>query len=212
MGVYGRNLVLMAKPPLMGRVKTRLAREIGPVGAVRFYRHAVGRLLHSLHRPDEWTLRLAVNAPAGDSYECWPGHAERMPQGEGSLGDRMNFVLDNLPAGPTVIIGTDSPQIDPGHIREAFSALGTADAVFGPSDDGGYWMIGMARRRPAPRLFEGVAWSTETALDDTIASLPETFRVRQLGVLTDVDNRADLNSLTGQFGPLRYGPWRALTV
>ncbi|MEM9234016.1 MAG: TIGR04282 family arsenosugar biosynthesis glycosyltransferase [Pseudomonadota bacterium] len=192
----------------MGRVKTRLSRDIGAVGAVQFYRHAVGRLLHRLHAPREWTLHLAVNAGAQENYVCWPQHAWQMSQGSGSLGDRMNFVLDNLPPGPALIIGTDSPQIEPPQIRQAFTALGTADAVFGPSDDGGYWMIGMARRRPAPYLFEDVAWSTETALEDTIASLPEAFRVRQLGMLTDVDNRPDLMALRREWGELRYGPWQ----
>ncbi|WP_370339309.1 TIGR04282 family arsenosugar biosynthesis glycosyltransferase [Parvularcula marina] len=200
----------MAKPPLMGRVKTRLSRDIGTVGAAQFYRHAVERLLRRLQVPREWNLRLAVNARPEDSYQCWPRDVIRMPQGGGSLGQRMGFVLDNLPPGPAVIIGTDSPQIEPEHIREAFHALGRDDAVFGPSDDGGYWLIGLARRRPAPRLFEDVAWSTDTALDDTIASLPESFRISEMSELIDVDNRDDLEDLNASWGPMRYGPWRPL--
>lgn len=192
----------------MGRVKTRLSREIGSVRAVQFYRAAVSRLLTSLRSEREWTLRLAVNASHDENYHCWPDEVTRMGQGGGSLGQRMLFVLDNLPPGPTVIIGTDSPQISRNDIRNAFHALGAHDAVFGPSDDGGYWMIGLARRRPAPGLFEDVAWSTETALEDTIESLPESFRIRHIGVLTDVDTAEDLRALTRQWGALRFGPWR----
>lgn len=199
----------MAKPPLMGRVKTRLAEEVGPVAATAFYRHSCARLLRRLDRPRQWTLRLAVNAAPGERYACWPAGVERMAQGRGDLGARLRHVLAALPPGPVLIIGTDTPQIEPEDIRAAFEALGEADAVFGPAEDGGYWLIGLARRRPAPHLFEGVEWSTSSALDDTVYSLPEAFRVRYLQTLTDVDDLDSLRLLAARWGPMRYGPWRA---
>lgn len=205
----GPTLVLMGKPPRMGRVKTRLAREIGPVSAVSFYRASVGRLLRRLDGEGRWRLVLAVNAPSEERYAAWPNSVARMAQGTGNLGDRMGFVIRQLPPGPVIIIGTDSPQVEPSHIAQGFNALGHDDAVFGPADDGGYWLIGLARRRPAPRLFQGVRWSTEHALDDTAASLPRRARVAQLPVLTDVDCRADLACLRSDYGPFRQGPWQA---
>ena len=202
----GRTLVVFAKPPLMGRTKTRLAAGIGPVRAAGFYRAATHRLLTRLDDP-RWRTVLAVNAAPGERYACWPRSIPRVPQGQGSLGDRMTRVLAALPRGPALVIGTDSPQVEPGSIAAAFAALGSADAVFGPADDGGYWLIGLARRRPAPDLFSGVRWSTEHALADTRASLPETYRVGMLPVLTDVDTAGDLRALTARYGPLRRGPW-----
>jgi rSAM/selenodomain-associated transferase 1 len=198
----------MGKPPLAGRVKTRLGRDIGAARATGFYRLAVARLLTRLGPDPRWQLRLAVNAAPTERYGCWPSRVARMGQGSGSLGDRMAHVLDALPPGPVVIIGTDSPQIEPADIAAAFGALGRHDAVFGPSDDGGYWLVGLARRRPMPGLFADVRWSTEHALEDTIGSLPDGFSHSLLNVLTDVDSGADHHALRSALGPVHFGPWR----
>lgn len=198
---------MMGKPPLAGRVKTRLGRDIGPAAATQFYRHAVGRTLHRLGRDPRWDTRLAVNAPARAGYGCWPSFVARMPQGRGDLGDRMGFVFDRLGRRPVVVIGTDAPQVEPADIARAFRALDRHDAVLGPADDGGYWLIGLAQRKPAPHLFADVRWSTEHTLADTIKSLPAAFSIAHLGVLTDVDSGADHRALRLSAGPLRYGPW-----
>lgn len=198
----------MGKPPLMGRVKTRLAADIGPARAVAFYRLSVSRLLARLWAPRRWSLRLAVNAVPGARFSAWPARVSRLPQGGGDLGDRMAHVLHALPPGPAVLIGSDSPQVEPDDIERAFGALGRHDAVFGPSPDGGYWLIGLKRRRPAPGLFSGVRWSTERALGDTQNSLPPSFSVGWLDPLIDVDDEKDLRALRAGAGPIRFGPWR----
>ncbi|WP_375175850.1 DUF2064 domain-containing protein [Pseudooceanicola sp.] len=92
--------------------------------------------------------------------------------------------------GPICIIGADIPGITRHHIWRAFRALGQADAVIGPSTDGGYWLIGT--RHAAPQgIFDKVRWSTEHALADTLASLPG-LRVALVDGLSDVDEAADL--------------------
>lgn len=197
----------MGKPPRGGRVKTRLSHDIGTAQAATFYRHSARRVLSRLGKDPRWTTTLAVNARPTEQYDCWPAFVPRMGQGTGTLGARMNHVLRHLPRGPVVVIGTDSPHLEPHHIAQAFAALGDHDAAFGPADDGGYWLIGLARRRPAPALFDGVRWSTDHALADTIASLPPTFCVAHLGVMTDVDTGADLAGLRAKMGPMRFGPW-----
>ena len=203
-----RTLVLFAKPPLIGRTKTRLAAGVGGARAAGFYRAATHSLLHRLGRDARWRTVLAVNARPGERYACWPDDIERAPQGEGDLGDRMRRVLYALPPGPAVIIGTDSPQVTPAHVASAFAALGHADAVFGPAADGGYWLIGLARRRPAPNLFAGVRWSTGHALADTRASLPPRFEARTLTTLLDVDTADDLRRFERSHGAPRLGPVR----
>jgi glycosyltransferase A (GT-A) superfamily protein (DUF2064 family) len=92
-----------------------------------------------------------------------------------------------------VIVGTDIPALGADQVARAFAELGRADWVFGPAEDGGYWLIG-ARRRPALRLpFAGVRWSTRHALADTLANL-RGARPAFLEVLRDVDEAADLDA------------------
>jgi glycosyltransferase A (GT-A) superfamily protein (DUF2064 family) len=80
------------------------------------------------------------------------------------------------------------------HIREAFRVLARADAVLGPADDGGFWLIGLARRKRAPRLFKGVRWSSKHALADTLKSLPRDFAVERIAKLRDIDDAKDLRA------------------
>lgn len=209
---WGRRVVVFGRPPLMGRNKSRLAAELGPVRASGFYHHAVARLLARLGAETRWETVLCANAPAGARYACWPLDSARIDQGTGDLGARMMQALGALPPGPIVILGTDTPQVEPGDVAAAFRTLGRHDAVLGPAEDGGYWLIGLARRRPAPGLFAGVRWSTEHALADTEASLPAGFSSARLRTLRDVDEAADLAALHAAWGPLRRGPWTPRSV
>ena len=110
----------------------------------------------------------------------------------GDLGDRMGRMLRSAPAGPVCVIGADIPGVTAARVADAFCALGSHDAVFGPAPDGGYWLVGLKRARPVPpRLFENVRWSTEHALADTVATLPD-HRIAQVATLRDVDTIDDL--------------------
>lgn len=191
-----RHLVLMLKEPRPGRVKTRLARDIGTVPAAWWFRHQTRALIGRLHDP-RWQLWLAV-APdaAGLKSRCWPAHLPRLPQGQGDLGTRMARMFRSLPPGPACLIGGDIPGVTPAHIARAFQALGGQDAVFGPAPDGGYWLVGLARGTAQPGgLFEGVRWSSPHALADSIASLPGR-RITLTDTLRDVDTAADLRALS----------------
>lgn len=187
-----RTLVVMLKEPRAGRVKTRLGCDIGMVAAAWWFRHQVRRLLRRIEDP-RWTVVLAV-APhrMGMLSRVWPAHFARTPQGSGSLGDRMARALRHAPAGPVCVIGGDIPDITAPRIAEAFAALGSHDAVFGPAPDGGYWLIGLRRVRAIPAgLFANVRWSSEHALADTKATLPD-YRIAHVATLRDVDTVADL--------------------
>ncbi len=187
-----RTLVIMVKEPRPGRVKTRLARDIGATAAAWWFRHQVARLVRRLRDP-RWRIVLAVTPDrAGLASRVWPDDIPRWPQGRGELGQRMARMLQAAPCGPVCVIGADIPGIKRRHIARAFRALGSAEAVFGPAPDGGYWLIGLAKRRPAPRaLFEGVRWSSEHALSDTVATL-SGFRIAYVDCLRDVDTVDDL--------------------
>lgn len=187
-----RTLIIMVKEPRPGRVKTRLGREIGMTAAAWWFRHQTGALLRRLEDP-RWQIVLAV-APDREGLQSrvWPGHLPRWAQGSGDLGARMARMLGQVPVGPACLIGADIPGITRAHIAEAFQALGDQDAVFGPAPDGGYWLIGLKHpRRQPPGFFKGVRWSTEHALADSMATLPN-HRIAQVATLRDVDTADDL--------------------
>lgn len=183
-----RHLVIFARAPRLGAVKRRLARDIGDVAAWRFYSTVLRRMTDRLGRDPRWDCRLAVTGgPAR-----WPRHVARINQGRGDLGARMDRVMRTLPPGPAVIIGTDIPDIAPRHIAAAFAALGRYEAVFGPADDGGYWLIGLRRRPFRPSLIGPVRWSTDHALADTEKLLGPRVHAARLETLTDVDDAESL--------------------
>ena len=147
--------------------------------------------------PAGWRSRPDRFAAAG---RFWPGHLRRLPQGGGDLGARLARFLRRPPPGPVAIVGTDIPELGAAQIARAFRALERHDMAFGPSPDGGYWLIGARRRPPPPGLFRGVRWSTGHALADTLANLGPRCRSAFLEELADVDDGAD------------YRRWRAKTA
>ncbi len=188
-----RTLVIMVKEPYPGRVKTRLGREIGMVAAAWWFRHQTRSLIRRLRDP-RWRIVLAVSPDQqGLNSRVWPADLPRAAQGRGDLGDRMGRMLRGMPKGPVCLIGADIPGISRRHIARSFDALGRSQMVFGPAPDGGYWLVGAQRYAALPaRLFQNVRWSTEHALADTLASIPDC-RVSLLDQLRDVDTVADLD-------------------
>ncbi len=186
-----RHLVIMAKQPVMGRVKTRLAAAVGATEATRAYRVMLADILRRLAPDRRWSVWLAVSPDMAARPAWWQGpfRPRLIAQGSGDLGSRMQSLMDRLPPGPVVIIGSDIPAIAADDIARGFQALAGHDAVFGPASDGGYWLVGLARRR-LERPFGGVRWSSPHALADTRANLAGR-RVVLLRTLADVDTAED---------------------
>lgn len=186
-----RQLILFARAPALGSGKRRLARDIGDVAALRFERAMVARLLRRLGRDRRWRLALALTPERAVRRE-----RDRRPsvavfgQGPGDLGRRMRRALEAAPPGLAVLVGADIPALAPAHIADAFHLLGRHDLVFGPAEDGGFWLVG-ARRRPLPaNLFEGVRWSSRHALADALAGVPRRISVGYAARLADIDDGA----------------------
>jgi rSAM/selenodomain-associated transferase 1 len=184
----GDVVILFARAPRLGAVKRRLARGIGAMAALRFYRAQLARTLR-LARDPRWRVELAVTPDHGAAR--WPRGIARVPQGRGDLGARMGRALGRHRRA--VLVGSDIPGLARADIAAAFRALGRAQAVFGPAEDGGYWLVGLGPRRPA-RPFAAVRWSTEHALADTLANFAGR-RVALLRRLRDVDTAADLAAI-----------------
>lgn len=187
-----RNLIVFARQPRIGRVKSRLARDIGRVAALRFYRGQLSGLLRRLGRDPRWQCWLAVTPDSAAEHHRWPTGWHILPQGRGDLGTRMLRAFDGMPAGPAVLIGSDIPEVRAGHIADAFRQLQRHDAVLGPAGDGGYWLIGQ-RKGAWPRRLDltRVRWSGPHALADTKRAM-EGLSVALAARLEDIDTGADL--------------------
>lgn len=192
----GSWLVIMLREPCPGRVKTRLAKEIGNIEAAAWYRRQSLNVIRRVGSDPRWTTLLAVSPDAtGMASRVWPEHMLRITQGNGDLGKRMRRVFRCLPPGPVMVIGSDIPGVTAKHIAKAFQMLRCREAVFGPSPDGGYWLVGLGRFRRCPAgLLVNVRWSSRHALADSIASL-RGRRVRFADTLNDIDTMNDLRSL-----------------
>ncbi len=183
---FARRVVIMVKTPKAGRVKTRLGRDIGVCVATQFYRHMVKNVIRRVAADTRWETWLAVSPDQDVIHPFWFSELPRIGQGKGCLGQRMQSVMDELPPGPVVIIGTDIPEIQPFHIMTAFQKLGKYDAVFGPADDGGYWLVGQKRFPKILSMFGNVRWSSPYTLEDTLVNL-SAHKVTQIMELGDID-------------------------
>ena len=184
-----RHLVLFVRAPQLSRGKRRLAREIGDVATVRFERLMLALLLRRLAADRRWRLRIAVTP---DKARCQARHWRRgvdvTGQGGGDLGTRMHRALTACPPGPVVLVGGDIPALTARHVATAFHQLGSCDLVFGPAEDGGFWLVGARRSPRLPPLFDKVRWSSPHALADTLAELPRRVKVGFVDRLEDVDD------------------------
>ncbi|MDQ2090712.1 TIGR04282 family arsenosugar biosynthesis glycosyltransferase [Marimonas arenosa] len=181
----------MVKAPVAGRVKTRLAHDIGTIPATWWFRHQVARLVREVTDP-RWDTILAVSPDTDLRAPFWPALLPRVPQGAGDLGQRMARLLRLPHPGPVCLIGGDLPGLKAAHIARAVRLCRGHDAVFGPASDGGFWLVGL--RHPSlarAGLFNSVRWSTPHALADSLASL-DRRRVALADTLADVDRAADL--------------------
>ncbi|MGH6953922.1 MAG: TIGR04282 family arsenosugar biosynthesis glycosyltransferase [Alphaproteobacteria bacterium] len=184
-----RTVVLLVRAPRLGAVKRRLAAGVGDVAAWRFYRATTASVVRRLSGDRRWRLRISVTPDRlAHGTRFWPRGVARMAQGAGDLGQRMARAFALVPPGDAVVIGGDIPGITKALIGHAFALLGAHDAVFGPARDGGYWLIGLSRKRRHPGLFRGVRWSTAHALGDTRARLDRRRRVAVIESLDDVDD------------------------
>ena len=176
------TLIIMAKAPIMGRAKTRLARDIGAAHAKRIYRAMMGEVIRNTADP-RWDTILAVTPTSFmGKVPDWRGQVQ-IPQVSGSLSPRLASVFARK--GKVVCIGTDCPDVNAKDIAQAFKFIGQGRHVLGPADDGGFWLIGTLGPARAD-LFEGVRWSHDKTLSDMEARFEG--RVATLRTLIDVDD------------------------
>jgi uncharacterized protein len=182
------TVVVFARAPRLGTVKRRLARDIGDRAALAFHTGTLLRLLRGLLCDRRFRTVLALT-PDG-ARDRLPVRLARIGQGRGDIGARMTAACRRFPRGNVAIVGSDIPDANAADLRAAFRSLGRHDAVFGPAEDGGYWLVALGPRRPA-QPFHKARWSTEHALADTLRNF-RGRRVMQARMLRDVDTACDL--------------------
>lgn len=190
-------LSVMVKAPLPGQVKTRLAATIGDDAALAAYRAMAATVLAAA---DASGLPVTVSyAPAEHlapvAELCGPGR-RYAAQAEGDLGARMAGALATAfadGAEAALLVGSDLPLLTADLLRQAARELEANQAVLGPAEDGGYYLIGFTREGYAPEIFYDMPWSTPTVAATTLARLAEAGRsVALLPRLADCDAAADL--------------------
>ena len=174
-----KRIAVFAREPTLGNVKTRLASQIGEARALDCYVE---------------TLDIAIAAASNQALELWyegrpsPSWTERrLPlkqQPEGDLGTRM---LAAFCDGVELVIGSDIPLLSSSYVDHAADALSQAELVLGPTEDGGYCLIGM--QQPLPQFFQGITWSSPQVLAQTLhIARRENMRVELLPHLWDIDD------------------------
>jgi uncharacterized protein len=201
-----RRVVLFAREPVAGHVKTRLAREVGEAAATALYGAFLQDLAVALPDPARWdaVLAHAEFEPGPFLMGTFRSPWELFPQGDGSLGDRLaRAVVRSRMEGrrDVVVAGSDAPTLGRDDLHAAFDALEEdADVVFAPAPDGGFSLVGLAGNWDFRNFFEGVRWSTAHALEDARRSaVTRGARVALLATLPDVDELKDLVALSPYF-------------
>ena len=191
-------LILFVRYPEAGRVKTRLAKSVGPEEARRLYQNLTEanlKVIHPLARQGV-DLVIAFDPPEQEeAVKNWlRGPYHYLNQGEGGLGERITQGFERVFLGgakKAIVLGSDTLDLRIEIVKQAYQALESSDLVLGPAKDGGYYLIGL--RRPQPRLFQNIPWSTPHVLAST------QLRAEQLGLsyslleeledLDEVENR-----------------------
>jgi uncharacterized protein len=199
-------LLVFVKHPQPGAAKTRLIPALGPENAAALYRIlAEEEIANTRPREGEYR-RLFFFAPedAAGEIESWLPGERMLPQLGSDLGARMAAAFAAAFAGGArraVIVGTDVPWVTRQRVLEAFAALDGHDVVLGPAHDGGYYLMGLSRHRPA--LFDGIPWSTPAVLAATAERAGGLgLSVHHLEALRDIDTIEDLRAEWGHVRPL----------
>ena len=189
-------LMIFVRNPELGKVKTRLAKTVGAERALEIYKQLLKQ-----------TNAIAENVSADkavfysdfiDGHDLWRSDRfnKHLQEGHG-LGERMsNAFAKGFTMGyrQVVVIGSDCYELESGCIDEAFYHLNSKDVAIGPSEDGGYYMLGMKAHHP--RLFHNKAWGTENVFLDTFLDIKEmNLSYEILETLADVDFEEDLGDL-----------------
>lgn len=188
------TVLVYLKYPTPGRVKTRLAAVVGAEAAARMYRDWLGIVLEQLQPARPFARIIGVfDGAHREAFQEWNHLVDDWgPQPSGDLGVRLadGFRIAHESGQPVLAVGTDCLELSANAIREALEVLQSEDAVFGPTSDGGYYLVGT--RRHLPGFFDGIRWSCAETLNDHVANCRANgWSLALLEVKHDIDTWED---------------------
>lgn len=197
---YSDKLVIFAKAPVLGEVKTRLQPEYTAEQSLKLHEILVTRTLEKIKALENIEIELCC-APNRNSMfflDCENNFPVRLTDQLGDeLGERMAFTCSQAlqTSNKVILVGTDCPELSMQDIESAFQALDTHDAVIGPAADGGYVLIGL--KQFSAELFSGFSWGTDTVLEQTRSVLKKLdWSWHELETRHDLDRPEDLKRFT----------------
>lgn len=182
------RLVAFARYPVAGQCKTRLIPAIGAGRAAAVHKRLVENCIAAM-RETGLPCELRITGAPLDAFADWLGHdIAYVDQGQGDLGDRLSRAG---PPYPVIIIGSDCPDLDGARLTAAAKMLAVRDAVIGPAEDGGYYLLGL--KRAAPWLFTDMPWGTDSVCGETVTRFAARgVTPKMLEPLADLDRPEDL--------------------
>ncbi len=186
------KVIVFVKNTISGKVKTRLAKTIGKDEALRVYLRLLAITKEEVSKVRaEKEVWYAWEVSENDIWD--ENYFKKKVQIEGDLGEKMKDAFKkSFDSGgeKIVLIGSDCPTLTNEVLEQAFNELNTSDVVFGPSEDGGYYLIGMSSYNP--EVLEGIDWSTEKVMEQTEAKAKHIgIKLTKLKYLNDIDTEQD---------------------
>ena len=204
----GQHVIVFSRYPEAGVSKTRLIPVLGPAGAARLQKRLTEHTVEAAQRlRGRGQVAVSLHYCGGSREEAasWLAVDAHHEQAGGDLGNRMRGAFTAVfrqGSERAVLVGSDIPDISAEIIGSALELLGEQEVVIGPSLDGGYYLIGLAKARNSELLallFERMRWSTPYVYRDTVARLHANgIEFARLPCLQDVDGPADLHIITGR--------------
>jgi len=192
------TLIIFLKYPQAGKVKTRLARDVGAQRAAEFYSQMSKTIIENVLDTDSYRTIIFYDPPERENeIRSWLGSKQCpiTPQTGESLGDKITDAFTQVfssGADKAVIIGTDCIDVTSKTITQAINSLNNTDIVLGPAEDGGYYLLGL--KRHIPEIFQEIDWSTNRVLAQTLEKIKEKkLKYELLETLKDIDTLEDLN-------------------
>lgn len=182
------NLYIFARRPEISVGKTRLKKKIGKSLGASFYYNNLSKLLRKLSSDERIKITLFITPDS--ATRDWPKNIgpniKRKPQGKGNIGIKMINALKSKPS-KKLLIGSDIPDISTEIIFSSWKKLHNSKIIFGPSYDGGFWLIGVNKYNNLDSLFQNLDWNSGNTLKQTIKNIPNTIKISYSNFLKDID-------------------------
>ena len=192
-------LIIFVKYPDPGKVKTRIARELGAEKAADIYSLIAGSVIENVSGSDKYRTVFFFDPPEMENgIRQWLGRDDVTyePQSGNTIGERMSDAFERVFSGgaeKAVLIGTDVPEITGETVNRAFRLLEFEDAVIGPAEDGGYYLLGL--KKPEPLLFDDIEWGSDSVYKRTVERIEKLdLSYKPLDTLRDVDTAEDVGT------------------